>query len=796
MNNEELKKLAIDLAVSESAEEVKLILDKFNLYNKPEAWRNFGDRENNFSTIGNQQESPEVALVEKLVNSIDSVLTAECYKNNINPESEDAPSNIYEAAEKFYNIPNGKLSNITASERRKIAEENIGLMCSGKLPQDGNPNYTIFDFGEGQIPSNIHKTFMSIGLNNKNKIPFVQGKFNMGGTGVFRFSNSKISQFLITKRNPILLSEDDPEDKDKWGFTVVKKIPPTGNMKSSKYVYLVNPETNNPFSFNSDYIKILPGSYPSTSDKEMRFGSFIKLYEYQMGNKYRSAVTLDLFNRLSLLMPSVAIPIRLYERRLGYNARTYETTLNGISVRLEEDKSKNLESEDWPTSEKMTINGEEFQIKIYAFKKTAEGSKRKNPTQNYVDNEGIIFTINGQTHGSFNRSFFNKKNIGLGIISKYIIVNVDASNISGEMRETIFMNSRDRLQKSGEIVKKIENNLERILSTHQGLKNLKNKRYEEEVRDKLDDSKPLQEIVEKIMNSSPSLSKIFLEGSNLKNPLNLHKGGSDENYIGKRFPSFFTITKKYKKTNPRKFPANQNSIRIEFKTDVVNDYFDREIDKGEHRLYLNDEIFEGDSSIGLWNGTATLSVYFDESLNKTEILKFRSEISDVSKIESIYNEFYVEVSEEKISGGGNKGQRKPSVKEGNGDQDISSGLSLPVITEVERDDENWNEHGFNDHTSLLSVYNGKELGYSFYLNMSNIFLLNHIKENQEKIDSKIVKAQYKYANALIALSVIQLIKQGKVELKDDEKEEELIKQATTCASMILIPMISYLGKLE
>ena len=121
---------------------------------------------------------------------------------------------------------------------------------------------------------------------------------------------------------------------------------------------------------------------------------------------------------------------------------------------------------------------------------------------------------------------------------------------------------------------------------------------------------------------------------------------------------------------------------------------------------------------------------------------------------------------------------------------------MPAITEVERDDENWNEHGFNDHTSLLSVYNGKELGYSFYLNMSNIFLLNQIKENQEKIDSKIVKAQYKYANALIALSVIQLIKQGKVELKDDEKEEELIKQATTCASMILIPMISYLGKLE
>jgi len=795
MNNKEKKNLALYMANAESVEDVVNILKKANLLTDTSAWRNFGDMENNFATTGNQQELPEVSLVEKLINSIDSVLINKCLINNIDPASESAPENIFKAVEKFYNISNGRLSNITATERGKIAEDNIGLMCTGKLPDDGNPNYTIFDSGEGQIPSNIDKTFMSIGLNNKIKIRFVQGKFNMGGTGVFRFCNPDICQFLITKRNPELLKEDDPADKNEWGFTIVKKIPPNRNMRSSKFVYLVDPNTNKPFSFNADSLPILPGKFPMKNGRQMTSGSFVKLYEYDISGSYKTNITLDLYNRLSLLMPSMALPIRLYERREGYKARTYETTLNGISVRLEEDKSNNLESDDWPTTEKMIISGQEFHIKIYAFKNHVEGGRRKNPTKNYVKNEGIIFTNNGQTHGSFLRSFFARKGIGLGAISKHIIVTIDCSNISGVMREELFMNSRDRLQKSGELIDKIKNNLQNILSNHQGLKTLQNKRFLEQVKDKLDDSRPLQQVVENIMKTSPSLSKIFLLGEKLKNPLDLTKGAIDDVYNGKRFPSFFRLTKKYTIENPRKFPINQKSIRIEFKTDVVNDYFDREVDKGEHKLYLNGDIYEGDNSIGLWNGTGTLNIYLTESLNSQGILKFTSEISDPDKMESLINDFYVEIDKERKQTNGVEGERKPPVKKGEGDQKTSAGLKLPIVTEVERDDENWQEYEFNEYTSLHSVYNGPELGYSFFLNMSNIYLLNQIKENLQKTDSEIIKAQYKHANTLIAMSVIHLAKEKKIKVNDEE-EEKLINHATSCVSMFIIPMISYFGKLD
>ena len=58
----------------------------------------------------------------------------------------------------------------------------------------------------------------------------------------------------------------------------------------------------------------------------MKYGSFIKLYEYQVDNRNRTNITLDLYNRLSLLMPSLALPVRLYERREGYTGTVEDVT--------------------------------------------------------------------------------------------------------------------------------------------------------------------------------------------------------------------------------------------------------------------------------------------------------------------------------------------------------------------------------------------------------------------------------------------------------------------------------------
>ena len=93
--------LAISLLEADSEEEVIAILEERELWDRPEAWRLYGDRDGNFAVIGNQQSRPEAALVEKIVNAVDARLLHECLSRGIDPTSVEAPSSLREAVARF-----------------------------------------------------------------------------------------------------------------------------------------------------------------------------------------------------------------------------------------------------------------------------------------------------------------------------------------------------------------------------------------------------------------------------------------------------------------------------------------------------------------------------------------------------------------------------------------------------------------------------------------------------------------------------------------------------------------------
>ena len=185
------KRLCLRLLKSESEREVIHYLENAGYWNDPSAWKYYGDMENNFSTIGNQQRSPAAALVEKLINSVDAVLIKECLSRGISPESFKAPQSIQQALKDFFEIREGKLSNVEIYERGLLAE-NIALVSTG---DKRSPCYTIVDKGEGQFPDEFSNTFFSLNKSNKLRIPFVQGKFNMGGTGVLQFCKKEYRHY-------------------------------------------------------------------------------------------------------------------------------------------------------------------------------------------------------------------------------------------------------------------------------------------------------------------------------------------------------------------------------------------------------------------------------------------------------------------------------------------------------------------------------------------------------------------------------------------------------------------------
>lgn len=162
---------------ADTEERVISLLEGAGYWGNKAVWRNYGDNESNFSTIGNQSSRSDAALVEKLINSVDHRLINECLTRGINPESLEAPQSVREAIAQFFDQEAGP-QGITAGrisewdrEKRKTVAEGITLAATGSTPsQGGNPCFTISDSGEGQTPEMMPDTFLSLPSHGSNKI--------------------------------------------------------------------------------------------------------------------------------------------------------------------------------------------------------------------------------------------------------------------------------------------------------------------------------------------------------------------------------------------------------------------------------------------------------------------------------------------------------------------------------------------------------------------------------------------------------------------------------------------------
>ncbi len=805
MTNSDTKSFALELAAADTEKEVINILKKAGYWDEDSAWHEYGNNPMNYSTIGNQQSSADNALVEKLVNSVDAVLMRECLKQEIDPKSDKAPQNIADAQRKFFGAYNGKLSSIDPRQRTKLAE-NILLVATGSKTK---PSLSIVDKGEGQSPKQIPKTILSLTKDNKNKIPFVQGKFGMGGSGVLRFCSHENSVLLVvSKRNHEIDAETDKEiygedkTRNSWGVTVVRREDPKGGERSSHYTYLA--PKGEILSFNADELPLLPGPHPKTLHGLLKSGTFIKLYEYEIGPGLKSLIMFDLYYRLALLMPDVALPIRMAERR-KYDAKSHDATLAGLRVRLDEDKSDNLEPEfQTPSTGEMTVASQKLDYSIYVFKK---GKK-----ESYAKSEGVVFSINGQTHGFLPKSFFTRKAVGMSYLSDSILVTINCSKISRRKQENLFMPSRDRLANTT-IRHSIERELENIIKNHRGLRELQNRRRKEAIEDKLQDSKPFADVLEDIIKKSPTLSSLFLHGVRIRNPFNMRNVDSQRTFRGEEFPSYFNLVKEYTKEEPKHCHINQK-FRVQYETDAKNDYFNRDKNPGELILVLNGESIQ-DYSLNLWNGLATLWISLPKGAEIGETLCFEMTVNDISRIDPFTNKLYILIKAESRTSGHGGGKRKspPGDKKGD-DRKKESSLDVPNVVEIRQEDWNkddYKEFNFDQYSALKVRSVGEENGYDFFINIDNIYLKTEMKSNTQT-DSAILKARYRYGMVLLGISILDFEERRHKNRKEDSGNDsdgnelsvygnelsvyDQISQLTEAVSLTLLPMIASLGSSE
>ncbi len=787
----------MDLLHADTEDEVISILRQRGYWDDQTVWKPFGDIEGNFSTMGNQTSKPEAALVEKLVNSVDAVLMGECWQAGMLPDSPDAPQTISEAVAEFFAGGRNRadtMGDVARWDRRKRREvaDRITLAATGDLK---NVSFTIVDSGEGQSPNDMPETLLSLHEGNKANVQFVQGKFNMGGTGALRFCGRHNLQLIISRRNPsIRARQSEDASIGQWGFTVVRRENPKGQRKISMYSYL-SPTPEGVLRFDAAELHLFPRANEAYV-RPAKWGTAIKLYEYRMHGKSHILRGDGLLQRLDLRLPRPALPIRLHECR-NYAGRpgSYDTNLNGISVRLSDDRSENLE-DGFPASNPITIRGHQLPAAIYAFKMGKEDS--------YKNAEGILFIVNGQTQGVLPQHFFGRKTVGLDRLRRSLLVIVDCTRLDRRDQEDLFMNSRDRMEE-GELLSEIEEELEVSLRTHQGLRDLRQLRERQNA--KLRDSKSLQETFEAIIRKSPTIARLFSGAGPLSNPFRPVDAPGAKPYIGKPHPTIFKFRElDYGKELVRTTPKNMRS-RIFFTTDVVNDYFARTELPGSFVLRpTGPQTYNGtvpNHSLNLNDGVATLNLKLPDGAIEGQSYAYELTVQDDTLPFPLVNRFTVNVGPHQTPSGGN-GTRPRRRERGTEPGTAPSGLALPQLNRVFQPE--WIHHDF-DAYSALRVYDDPDEddassgAYSYYINMDNIYLRSELKASKNSMD--LVRSRWEFGMMLVALALLRPRGNGRgaersetIQTESESLPQDEVYKVTAAIAPVLLPLIEHLGGLS
>lgn len=537
--------------------------------------------------------------------------------------------------------------------------------------------------------------------------------------------------------------------------------------------------------------------------RDAEYGSLVKLYEYQwQGPKSNIVFAGDgLLRRIDVALPELALPVRLYECRPGYKGgpASFATNAMGLVARLERDRGGNMEEQS-PIGAGITLDGKQIPLRIYVFLQDKAKQYR-------TARQGIVFGVNGQTHGTYPIDFFRRTAVGMAYLARDLLVFADCSAIEGQMREDLFMNSRDRLRDTP-LARELESKLEAVLRSEPTLRELGNRRRQALLQDRLQDDKPLADVLQNLVKTNPMLSKLFLSGMKLSSPFP-PGGGSDgtkrgtaDRFTGKRYPTFFRFKDRKDGEELVRAASIGSRARITMETDAEDSYFVREDDRGTWTVKLRGPEGYADAADWTWtgpkSGIAQLWIDLPDEAEADEKYEYLIEVTDPSRIDAFSCKLTLNiVSQGTVSPPGKPGKRKVfNDGKGSGGGGASS-LSLPEIILVHESE--WASNGFDEESALKvvnvgSAENAGSTTYDFYVNVDNKYL--KIIQKESRTDADLLEKQFAYGFVLVGLALLQDRRK-----KDDPGDakmdaETFVAYTSRALAPMLIPMIQTIGGLS
>lgn len=460
-----MKEILEELLKSNTAKEVTDILEVLT-EDYDIQWLPVGNRGNNQSTI-NMGTDPAAGLVERITNSIDSILDLEWYKRKCPTDI----NNPRKAADEWFNIPDGRLNNIkdVSKQIQELARNIIVTLKDSE--REEFPTVEIRDFGTGLTGEEFSNTILS--LNNDNKIDKLHqmGAYGQGGSTALSFNTFTI---IISRPHKIL------KKGNSVSFTIVRfNDGGLGQRKLGWYEYCV---AKNNFPFK---VEVKDNVFPS--------GTLVKHIGMDLG-KFTAKITgptSSLWYLAHHFMFDTILPFTISgQRQKDLNKGKVENrSILGNNRRLTSGGGEEKDLTEYNREANLTFR--DGKVTIYYWVLTLEGEKPWERIKNYtLTSQPVIITFNGQKQGQLSNSII-KSDLKLPFLEKYIIVQIECDLMDNESKRQLFSSTRENTRDTS-IKKELERLLIDTLEADDELKRLDKERKlrylkkdETEVLDKL-----------------------------------------------------------------------------------------------------------------------------------------------------------------------------------------------------------------------------------------------------------------------------------------------------------------------
>lgn len=595
-------KVCLDLLAAESESAVQAIIDSVPELSNPKNWNALDDRDTNFNIVTNQASTGGKAATELMTNMVDAILMKRAYEEGIDPKNpKDAPSSMYEAVDCLVaNLRGGKLVNADKPWLQDFASKNliIGITGSKETTRKSGewPCYTFVDNGEGQHPQNFQSTFLSLSARNKSEIPFVQGKYNMGSSGVLAYCGKHWFKLIVSRRY---------DRSGSWGWTLIRKRPGRGTPVADYFQMFGEVP-----SFVTDAL------YPLHKNTKTRFdgvmlkaGTVVKLYDFRVGGKFKSfRGAREAFNEN--LTESI-LPFRIMDFRYPADKKRGGLRAQGIDARpfygMEYILRVHDDDEDMENVNEKSTNSipEPFQvgamndpelgrIEVSAIPLDVSLPGWLKPSNS---NSRVFHSVNGQVQYKQTRGYLSQ--CGYSGIKDRVTLVVNASQLSDDAHNTLWKGDRENIIQSATGERYLDA-VSNIIKTSPSLDEWKQTVAREDIRRIA--SEDTLDLFQKLVDSDRDLVPLL---DNRDPNLKLPAAEDDEKkYEGKYDPTEFTLTKEYDK-EALEIPLNKPRAFIGI-TDAVNDFLIRADNRGE--LVVSDNDVEQKFTVKhiLFNGRLTV----------------------------------------------------------------------------------------------------------------------------------------------------------------------------------------------